>query len=177
MALDTDTMPEVIDFPTAAQDSLAEFALEEEVMRDVDDDDNNTSLHTANPSSVLVDDHYYFQEGEDVRFLRPQRLPRGTSNYQAAWILDSDFEESDLENEDRDEDVDMRGDNLEEAAGPEDGQEGMAGESKSTYAPTEFGDVQSEVFIDPSPDQEAEQYAPCGPLLHVKFSFLQYMQD
>ena len=179
MALDTNTIPEVLDLPTAAQDSLAELALEEEVMRDVDGDDNmssNSNIHTTNPSSVLVDDHYYFEKEEDERFLRPRRLPKGTSDYQAAWILDSDFEESDLENEeDGDGDVDMRGDNLEEAAGPEDGQEGMAGESRSIYAPTELGDVQSEIFIDPSPEQEAEQYVPCDLLL--KFTFLQYMQN
>lgn len=178
MALDTDTVPETLDLPTAAQDSLAELA-PEEVMCDIGGDDNMsniTSIHSTNPSSVLVDDHYYFEREEDERFLRPRRLPRGTSDYQAAWILDSDFEESDMENVedgDGDGDVDMSGGNLEETMGPEDGQEGMAGESKSTYAPTESGDMQSEVFIDPSPDQEAEQYAPSDFLPNVNFSLLQ----
>ena len=170
MAMDTDAPLvelEVLEAPTAAQDDLAELAPEEEVMRDAEIDDNmsttTTTVHTTNPQSVLLDDHYYFEEKEDERYTRPRRLPKGTSNYQAAWILDSDFEESDMEDveEDEDGDVGMRGENSdggEEEARPEDGEEGLAGESKSMYAPTEFGDdAKSEMFLDPSPEQEAEQ--------------------
>lgn len=168
MAIDTDaasTGPEVLEVPTEAQDDLAELAPEEEVMRDIDVDDamsTTTSVHTTNPQSVLLDDHYFFEEKEDERYTRPRRLPKGTSNYQAAWILDSDFEESDMEAEDEDEDGDvgMKGENEieEDEVRPEDGEEGLIGESKSMYAPTEFGDdAKSEMFLDPSPEQEAEQ--------------------
>lgn len=167
MAIDTDapgTGSEVLEVPSAAQDDLAELAPEEEAMRDAEMDDHmstTTSVHTSNPQSVLLDDHYYFEEKEDERFTRPRRLPKGTSNYQAAWILDSDFEESDMEDADEDGDVGMKcegNDDEEDDVRPEDGEEGMAGESKSMYAPTEFGDdTKSEMFLDPSPEQEAEQ--------------------
>ncbi|KAF8454611.1 hypothetical protein BGX38DRAFT_280271 [Terfezia claveryi] len=167
MVMDTDAPSaelEVLGVPTAIQDDLTELALEEEVMRDAEMDDSMsiaTSVHTTNPHSVLLDDHYYFEEKEDARYIRPRRLPKGTSNYQAAWILDSDFEESDMEDveEDEDGDVGMRdGDCDGEEPKPEDGEEGLSGESKSMYAPTEFGDdTRSEMFLDPSPEQEAEQ--------------------
>ncbi|KAF8460227.1 putative ribosome biogenesis protein tsr1 like protein [Kalaharituber pfeilii] len=167
MAMDTDAAsnsPQVLEFPTEAQDDLAELAPEESVMRDADADDTQ-SIATTNPSGqpkgVLIDDHYYFDEEEDERYKAPRRLPKGTSAYQAAWILDSDFEESDLEDvEDEEGDVEMKveDDGEEDEARPEDGEEGMVGDSKSTYAATEFGDdAKSEMFLDPSPEQEAAQ--------------------
>ena len=169
MAIDIDVPAangaEVIELPTAGQDDLDELAPEEDVMQDVGMDDNE-SVVTTQPHGVLIDDHHYFEEKEDERYTAPRRLPKGTSAYQASWILDSDFSESELEDvdEDGDGDVGMHGEGEDEddidedAARPEDGAEGMAGESKSTYAPTEFGDAKSEMFLDPSPEQEAEQY-------------------
>jgi len=169
MSMDTDsppTEPEVLELPTAAQDDLAELAPEEEeASQDAEMNDGmstTTSVHTTNPQSVLLDDHYYFEEKEDERYTHPRRLPKGTSNYQAAWILDSDFEESDMEDmeEGEDGDVDMRGERSdgEEEARPDDGEESLVGESQSMYAPMEFGDdTKSEIFFDLPPEQEAEQ--------------------
>ena len=150
MAIDSEaSIPEVLEVPTPFQDDLAGLA-EEDVMRDADD---TTSVMSIQPKGVLLDDHHYYEEKEDERYVAPRRLPKGTSSYQAAWILDEDYDEEEYEDE-GDEDIAM--DIEEYAPRPEDGDEGIMGDSKSTYAPTEF-DSKSVRFLDPSPEEEADQ--------------------
>ncbi|KAI5791612.1 hypothetical protein DFH27DRAFT_193807 [Peziza echinospora] len=158
MVDDNTSAIQILEVPTDGQDGLAQIAPEEPVMFDADEEP--LPITHIQPQGVLLDDHHYFEEKEDERYKAPRRLPAGTSAYQAAWILDDDWDESDFEDEDRDGDVGMRGTDGEDngdAPRPEDGEEGMAGASKSVYAPTEFGDAKSEAFLDPSPEQEADQ--------------------
>jgi pre-rRNA-processing protein TSR1 len=143
----------ILERPTEDQDDLAELAPEETLMDDVTN--YATSVAPSERKGVLLDDHHYFSDEEyeeDKR--RPKRMPRGTSKYQAAWYLDemsdsgSDMEEFD--------DMDME-DDQSQPAHPADGVEGMDidGKAMTEGAPSEY--PQSEMFMDPSPEDEAAQ--------------------
>ncbi|KAL7267188.1 ribosome biogenesis protein tsr1 [Rhizina undulata] len=159
MAVDNTASPQplqVLETPTENQDDLLELAPEEEIMQDIEDAISEAPTNmTESRRGVLLDDHHYFDDEIDEinqPYEAPRKLPKGTSAYQAAWILDDDSEYSDVEDED---DVDMRTED--EPARPEDGPEGRAGPAM-TEAGTEYGDdAKSEMFLDPSPEQEAQQ--------------------
>lgn len=153
MAIDAE-VDNVLERPTEDQDDLAELAPEETLMDDV----TNYAMSVA-PSErkgVLLDDHHYFSdEEEEYEKVQPKRIPRGTSKYQSAWYLD-DFSDDDSDLEDLDmEDVPAEG--TSKPAHPADGVEGMDvdGQAMTEGAPSEY--PQSEMFLDPSPDDEAEQ--------------------
>ncbi|KAI8934487.1 hypothetical protein NX059_008189 [Plenodomus lindquistii] len=144
----------VLEQPTEDQDDLAELAPEETIMDDV----TNYAMSVA-PSErkgVLLDDHHYFSDEEqEFEKVKPKRLPRGTSEYQAAWYLeDLSDDDSDLEDFDM-EDAAEAGES--QPAHPADGIEGMDvdGQAMTEGAPSEY--PQSEMFLDPSPEDEAEQ--------------------
>ena len=108
----------------------------------------------ADRRGVLVDDHYYFSDDETHLPEAPKRVPKGTSNYQAAWFLGDMSEDSDFEDE-----VDSEGDLfMDSPAIPADDIEGFdqgvpgdtTGASPSEYPP-------SEMFVNPSPEEEANQ--------------------
>ncbi len=156
MVLDDQTPESVLDHPTGDQDNLDELAPEEAIMEDVDN--LAPSVAASDRKGVLLDDHHYFSgdENENVAEL-PKRLPMGTSKYQAAWYLgDISDSESDLEDvEDGEGDMIMN-----DAVVPADGIEGVA--QKPIVEPTETGQSeypQSEIFLDPSPDREADELA------------------
>lgn len=156
MAVDDAHTPEILEQPTADQDDLEELAPEEVAMDDADD--YPVSLAPTEKKGVLLDDHHYFSDESDVEEALPKRMPKGTSKYQSAWyagIGELSDSGSDLEtvDGDHDEDLDMEG----PAPIPADGVEGMAGREATEYAPSEY--PQSEMFLDPSPDDEAEQLA------------------
>ncbi|EEH23042.1 hypothetical protein PABG_05253 [Paracoccidioides brasiliensis Pb03] len=152
MNIDYTALPQVLDQPSADCDDLATVAPDEVVM--VDD---AVSMGDAEKKGVLLDDYHYFSDDDEKRTTRPRRLPKGTSDYQAAWYLD-DFSDSgsDLvdEMDDVDDDMDLDG-----PAGPEDGVFNV--DNSNRDAMTEAGDPseypQSEMLLDPSPDDEAEQ--------------------
>jgi len=142
-----------LECPTEDQDDLAELAPEETLMDDVTN--YATSVAPSERKGVLLDDHHYFSdEEEEVAPTKRRRLPKGTSDYQAAWYLDgmsdsgSDFEDFDMEDQE---------DNQSQPAHPADGEEGMDidGRAITEGAPSEY--PQSEMFFDPSPEDEAEQ--------------------
>ncbi|KAK2752184.1 hypothetical protein FQN55_008074 [Onygenales sp. PD_40] len=147
MNVDETTEPQVLDQPTVDSDDLATVAPEEVVMMD-----EGFSMPDTEKKGVLLDDYHYFSD-EDKQVVRPKRLPRGTSDYQAAWYLD-DFSDSGsdlVDEDDEDEDMDLDA----PAAGPEDGV------FDNRDAMTEAGGAseypQSEMFLDPSPEDEADQ--------------------
>ena len=148
MAIDDDSTPQCLDEPSPDADDLATVAPEEVVMTD-----DYVPMDPSEKKGVLLDDHHYFSEDEDQATTRPRRLPKGTSSYQAAWYLDDVSDSgSDLDDE-MDEDVKMDMD-MEEA--PEDG--GFKVDNRD--AMTEAGASeypQSEMFLDPSPEDEAQQ--------------------
>ena len=140
----------VLETPTEEQDDLAELAPEEVVMED-DDVDAAMSVTTTEKRGVLLDDHHYFSDDETHLPAVPKRLPKGTSAYQAAWFLGDNFSDSGSDFEDVDEQGDVA---MDAPALPQDGVEGFAPREPTEAAPTEY--PQSEMFLDPTPDDEAE---------------------
>ncbi|KAI4127721.1 MAG: hypothetical protein LQ347_004480, partial [Umbilicaria vellea] len=140
--------------PDEDQDDLADLAPHDVSMDDVDVP--ISEAHTEK-RGVLLDDHHYFSDDETHLPEAPKRLPKGTSSYQAAWFLgDMSDSGSDEENA-MDEDGDL---NMGAPALPQDGLEGLdtaPGREPTEAAPSEY--PQSEMFLDPSPDDEAEQLA------------------
>jgi pre-rRNA-processing protein TSR1 len=143
----------VLERPTEDQDDLADLAPEETIMDDVTN--YAPSMAPTERKGVLLDDHHYFSDDDDEADRpKPKRMPKGTSKYQAAWYLedfsdsDSDLEDFDMEDDEDDEEV---------PAHPADGVEGMDvdGKAMTEGGPSEY--PQSEMFLDPSPEDEAEQ--------------------
>jgi pre-rRNA-processing protein TSR1 len=152
MAVDESGEEKVLEAPTAEQDDLDELAPEEIVMED--DMDAAISVATTEKRGVLLDDHHYFSDDETHMPAIPKRLPKGTSAYQAAWFLGDNFSDSGSDYEDVDEQGDV---SMDAPALPQDGIEGFAPREPTEAAPTEY--PQSEMFLDPTPDDEAEQLA------------------
>ncbi|PVH99259.1 DUF663-domain-containing protein [Periconia macrospinosa] len=153
MAIDVEG-DDVLERPSEDQDDLADLAPEETIMEDA-----TTYAPSVAPSErkgVLLDDHHYFSdEDEEDAPTRTRRLPKGTSKYQSAWYIDdvsdsgSDLEDFDMEDADEPEKP--------ETFEPADGVEGMDvdGRAMTEAGPSEY--PQSEMFLDPSPEDEAEQ--------------------
>jgi pre-rRNA-processing protein TSR1 len=143
----------VLEQPGEDQDDLADLAPEETIMDDVTM--YAASLAPTERKGVLLDDHHYFSDEEEENApARPKRLPKGTSKYQSAWYID-DLSDSGSDLEDFDEDLPAA--TQEPVAHPADGIEGMDvdGKAMTEGGPSEY--PQSEMFLDPSPEDEAEQ--------------------
>jgi pre-rRNA-processing protein TSR1 len=155
MVEDDDGTGRVLLEPTADQDDLADLAPEDVMMLDVND--VPVSETVIERKGVLLDDHHYFSDDGKNKLPAPKRLPKGTSSYQSAWFLDDISDsESDLVGLDY-QDVDFP---MTSPALPQDGTQGfdLAGQCEQTeYAPSEA--PRSEMFLDPSPEDEAEQLA------------------
>lgn len=155
LAVDEAKDEEVLEAPDAEQEDLADLAPFEATMDDVDA--LSTSTAPTEKRGVLLDDHHYFSDDETHLPDAPKRLPKGTSSYQSAWFLgDMSDSGSDLEDAVDDEgDVDM-----EAPALPQDGIEGLDKailKEPTEVTPSEY--PQSEMFLDPSPDEEAAELA------------------
>lgn len=154
MAVDSETGEEVLDRAGEDQDDLADLAPEETIMDDVTN--YAASIAPTERKGVLLDDHHYFSDEEEADApKRPRRLPRGTSAYQAAWYLDdcsdsgSDLEDFDME------DAEMADEGA--RAHPADGIEGMDIDGKAITEAGASEYPQSEMFLDPAPEDEAAQ--------------------
>ena len=148
MNIDSDEIPTLLDIPTADRDDLETISPEE-----IEVEDEEASVpDPGERKGVLLDDYHYFSEEEDkVKPRRPKRLPRGTSDYQAAWYLDDVSDSgSDLEDEDEVEAMEM-----DTTGAPEDGVFPDRGDAMTEAGPSEY--PQSEMFIDPPPEDEAQQ--------------------
>ncbi|KAH9239641.1 hypothetical protein K456DRAFT_1884543 [Colletotrichum gloeosporioides 23] len=152
MAVEEEEAEKVLDTPDEDQDDLAELA-PDAVM---DDDEMEDNEPPTIKKGVLLDDHHYFSDddGEENNRLKT-RVPKGTSNYQAAWYLGDDVSDdgSDME------DFEMQDENSEEdEARPEDGFEGYAPKEPPEAAPSEYGG-KSEMFIEPDEEEDAKGLA------------------
>lgn len=156
MAIDAEIQEaQVLELPDGEQDDLADIAPYEATMEHVSD--MPISEAPTERRGVLLDDHHYFSDDNSHLPEAPRRLPRGTSSYQAAWFL-GDISDSGSDVEDA---LDEEGDiTMDAPALPQDGLEGLdhATQRDPTEAtPSEY--PQSEMFLDPSPDDEAAQLA------------------
>ncbi|EFE35917.1 uncharacterized protein ARB_04851 [Trichophyton benhamiae CBS 112371] len=149
MNIDDTVNEEVLDEPTEDAEDLTTVAPEEVFMTD-----DTPSILGQERKGVLLDDHHYFSdEDEPTAYEVPKRIPRGTSKYQSAWYLD-DFSDSgsDLMDEEHDDDEEMM--DMEEGR-PEDGVFPDNRDAMTEGGGTEY--PQSEMFLDPSPEEEAKQ--------------------
>ena len=156
MAVDESKEEEVLEVPNEEQEDLAELAPDEATMEDFEA--LSTSEMPTEKRGVLLDDHHYVSDDETHLPDTPKRLPKGTSSYQSAWFLgDMSDSGSDYEDAVDDEEGDI---SMGAPALPQDGFEGL---DKATLrepteaTPSEY--PQSEMFLDPSPDDEAAQLA------------------
>lgn len=150
MEIDAEAQGSLLEAPTEDQDDLEELAPEEIVMQNADV--YEPSLAVTERKGVLLDDHHYFDDDDaDEPQRLPKRLPRGTSKYQAAWYLDDvDYSGSDMESVDEN----FFEGNLDEPLNPADGIEDVDMREPTEAGPSEY--PQSEAFLDPSPEEEAE---------------------
>ncbi|MCJ1274706.1 hypothetical protein MMC21_002504 [Puttea exsequens] len=152
---DGQSLQETLETPNGEQEDLAELAPFEATMDDVDA--MSSSEAPKERRGVLLDDHHYFSDDETHLPEPPRRVPKGTSSYQSAWFL-GDISDSGSDYEDEMEPTEDM--NMTAPALPQDGVDGLdrAFEIDPTGAtPSEY--PQSEMFLDPSPDQEASQLA------------------
>ncbi|KAL4938940.1 hypothetical protein BDV06DRAFT_45725 [Aspergillus oleicola] len=144
--VDESELSPVLDGPSLDQDDLATVAPEE-----IEMEDDVESMPDTDRKGVLLDDHHYFSDDDDHIPAKPKRLPKGTSEYQSHWFLDDVSDSgSDIEDEDEEMEMDVSG-NPEDGVFP-DNQDAMTEGGPSEYP-------QSEMFLDPSPEEEAQQLA------------------
>ncbi|KAL4793325.1 hypothetical protein BDV19DRAFT_231186 [Aspergillus venezuelensis] len=144
MNVDENEAAPVLDGPSADQDDLATVAPEE-----IEMEDDVESMPDTDRKGVLLDDHHYFSDDDDHIPSKPKRLPKGTSEYQSHWFLDDVSDSgSDIEYDDEEMEMDVSG-NPEDGVFP-DNQDAMTEGGPSEYP-------QSEMFLDPSPEEEAQQ--------------------
>ena len=155
MVIDESAENAILERPDEHQDDLLQLAPEEITI--INDNDPAISEARTERRGVLLDDHHYFSDDETHLPDEPKRLPKGTSSYQAAWFL-GDMSDSGSEDEyavDNDNDVIM-----DTHALPQDGLEGL--DQATQVDATEVGVSeypQSEMFLDHSPNEEAEEIA------------------
>lgn len=149
MNVDGNEASQTLDTPSADRDDMATVAPEEIEMQD----DDMISMADTERKGVLLDDHHYFSDDDSHIPPKPKRLPRGTSEYQSAWYLD-DVSDSGSDLEDADEDGDME---MDTGGAPEDGVFPDNQDAMTEGGPSEY--PQSEMFLDPSPEDEAQQLA------------------
>lgn len=148
---------DILALPTENQDSLDEFMpAEQDIDMDMDIDEMEDESEISH--GVRLDGHHYFNdddnlsdynsEAEDNARTRRKKLPKGLSEYQATWIDEEDLQGEDDEVDSQD---DMMQDNGEELGF------GESRPAQSEYAQTEAGDMQSEMFLDVSQEEEARQ--------------------
>ncbi|GIJ88939.1 hypothetical protein Asppvi_007867 [Aspergillus pseudoviridinutans] len=148
MNVDENEGPQVLDVPTADRDDLATVAPEE-----IEMEEDDISVADTERKGVLLDDHHYFSDDDSHLPARPKRLPKGTSEYQSAWFIDDVSDSgSDIEEEEEGEDEAMA---MDTAGNPEDGVFPDRQDAMTEAGPSEY--PQSEMFLDPAPEDEAEQ--------------------
>lgn len=155
MAVDAEAKDgEIIEVPDEEQDDIADLAPYDATMEDYSE--IPVSEAPTERRGVLLDDHRYFSDDESHLPQPPKRLPKGTSAYQAAWFLGDDA--SDSGSDISEDGVDHEGDVAMAApALPQDGLEGL--DTTTQRDPTEATRSeypQSEMFLDPSPEDERE---------------------
>lgn len=136
--------------PSGDRDDLMTLAPEKMNIEDV-----TSTAATESHKGVLLDDHHYFSDDNTHIPPPPQKLPKGTSSYQAAWYLDdvSESESDAVDGGDEDEDVAMEVES--EQMGPEDGIHLADPMDVATEAgPSEY--PESEMHIERPMDEEAE---------------------
>ena len=155
MAVDEADEAEVLGKPDLNHEDLLEVAPEEINVQD----DNLSIIHgrSSGRKGVLLDDDYECSDEERPDAIQAHKVPRGTSAYQAAWYLDG-MSDSGSDWEDQEEPsgtIDMESEVMEDIGN------GMLEDpppaETAQGAPSEY--PQSEMFLDPAPQDEAGEIA------------------
>ena len=79
-------------YPSAAQESLTCTTAHPGRHQSIRSSSSSIArLQSPQSKGVKLDDHYYFSDASNDIPKRPVRVPRGTSAYQAAWLLDDEY--------------------------------------------------------------------------------------
>lgn len=128
--------------PTEEKDNLEQLApYDDDMEDDIEPEDQDADL------GVRLDGHKYFRnefKEEMEHKLKARKLPAGMSEYQSRWIIDDE----DIEDDEEHSDEDVMEQDEEDEFG--------VGEP-SEYDPTEAGDLQSEMFIELTEEEEEKQ--------------------
>lgn len=144
-----DTDPLAI-LPTENKETMDELVpLDHDMM----EDDMEYNGEESAPG-VRLDGHHYFRDEfkeEYEQEMKTRKLPKGMSDYQSRWIVDDELIEDEEVSDDMEDEEDMYDD--------ENGEDdfGVSKTAPSEYAITEAGDLQSEMFVELSVDEEARQ--------------------
>ena len=136
----------VLAIPGQDQDSLSQLAEAETEM--IDDAKSIISHRSQSQKGVRIDDHYYFNDEEPE--LVKKKMPKGLTDYQAAWYVsdsDEDEEAGEEYSQSDSEDIEMEVEDDIPIA-----------ESSHTEVQSEIDDSTSEMHIDLSPEEEARQH-------------------
>ncbi|KAF2479235.1 hypothetical protein BDY17DRAFT_258095 [Neohortaea acidophila] len=151
MVVDAPQLGDVLQQPSENRDDLVALAPEEMAM----DGDMAASIAPSERKAVLLDDHHYFDEDDRDDLTVPKKLPRGTSNYQAAWYLgDMSDSGSDLEDVDSEDDGHLSVNGF-TGINPADGEFDDAMADATEAGASEY--PQSEVFDDRAPEDEVAE--------------------
>ncbi|ANB15719.1 Tsr1p [Sugiyamaella lignohabitans] len=150
----------ILAVPSENQENLEELVPVDE---DMDSNDFETQTMEDQQLGVRLDGHHYFTRQDlhedydseaEESYKRSKPLPSGTSEYQATWIIDN--EEDEANDEEQADDAMLSDSEMHELNGEEDSF-GASRTTQSEYAPSEAGDVQSELFVDLSAEEESRQ--------------------
>ncbi|CDR43319.1 CYFA0S11e03950g1_1 [Cyberlindnera fabianii] len=123
--------------PDENQETLEELAPQEMEMEDWDDEEP-----MRNQNTIRFDDDDWQGQDEEKKKIK-LNLPEGTSDYQARWFLEDDVAEIDSEDESEPELEDDNDDDM------------MLDDNFSE--PADAQDMQSEMFVELSPEEEERQ--------------------
>lgn len=143
----SDVSDEDVYKPDTNQETLDEINPEEVDMEEDEEhfDDEGATLGARMDGKTYFDDEGYTK----LSGLRKFKVPHGTSDYQARWLVDDVLEDaSDAEEIEQDMLVEDDNDNEQQSI--------VADDTRSEYATTEFGG-ESEMHIELSPEEEQRQ--------------------
>lgn len=133
--------------PSANRDTLEELNSEEVNM----EDEYTNWDQDYNALGVQMQDKEYFNDKIEAG-PRKFKVPEGTSDYQSKWLLDDVLEGvSDVEEDDGEEFKGFYDEGMDQDM------DGNGAVTNTEYEPTEAGDLQSEMFVELSPEDEEEQ--------------------
>ena len=148
-AMETDESLDVL--PTENRETLDDLVPFDDDMM-VEDEGYNGEFSAP---GVRLDDHHYFRDEFREEYeleMKTRRLPKGMSDYQSKWIIDDELiDDEELSEDDFEDEEEMVDDNGEDDFG-------VSKTAPSEYGDmTEAGDMQSEMFLELSADEEERQ--------------------
>lgn len=164
-SMETDSQDLLI-LPTENKESLDELVPFSDTMMEDDMDEYNGEDASQ---GVRLDDHHYFRDEYKEEYeqeMKTRKIPKGMSEYQSRWIVDDNL----IEDEELSDSMDDEDEMLDDFNGEDDF--GVSKTAPSEYGGmTEAGDLQSEVFMELSTEEEARQLKEYRSLARADLEF------